>query len=186
MTDAQTRCPNCHQSVPADAKACPHCAVYLQLPGQGNANALLGVARVPAQQTTATTVVEPVAPVSAPLPIVATAQALPDALKQLDTAASTNLTISGVLIAFYAGAIFAGKVQAAAFEALIYALPVVLLLVTVILSVRVFYPGGYLTDDYPTLLRTKDARLRHSSLLLEISVGVLAVAVFMYLMRPVS
>jgi hypothetical protein len=117
------------------------------------------------------------------LPRVATAEALPEVLKQLDAAAGTNITISGVLVAFYAGAIFAGKVEAPAFQALVYALPVVLLLLTIIFSLRVYYPAGYLTDDYPKLLRTKDARLRYSSLLLEISVGVLAVSVFVYLLR---
>lgn len=173
MAAAHSQCPNCHQSVPADAQACPHCGVYLRLPG--HANALPPVIQTP----------RPLALQSAPLPPIALEQALPDAVKQLDTAATTNVTISGVLIAFYAGAIFAGKVQAStAFYALIYALPVLLLLVTIILSVRVFYPTGYLTDDYPTLLRTKDARLRYSSLLLEISVAVLAVSVFVYLVRP--
>lgn len=173
MAVAHTQCPNCHQMVPAHVKSCPHCGVYLQLPGQGRSETLLGVAQMP----------EPRASSAQSLPPVATVQALPDALKQLDTAASTNLTISGVLVAFYAGAIFAGKVQAALFQALVYALPVVLLLATIILSIRVFYPAGYLSDDYPMLLKTKDARLRYSSLLLEISVGVLALAVFVYLLR---
>lgn len=180
MAVAHTQCPNCHQSVPEGVKACPHCGVYLQLPGEGHVDAVLGVAQPPA--STPIISVQAV-PASDPLPPVATALALPDALKQLDAAASTHLTISGVLIAFYAGAIFAGKVVAPALNALLYALPVLLMLVTVILSVRVFYPGGYLTDDYATLLKIKDARLRHSSLMLEISVAVLAVAVFAYLVR---
>lgn len=172
MAVVRTQCPNCHQTVPANARSCPHCGVYLQLPGQSHSETLLGVAQAHASSTQN-------------LPLVATAQSLPDVLKQLDTAATTNLTISGVLIAFYAGAIFAGKVQAPAFQALVYALPVILLLVTIILSIRVFYPTGYLTDDYPRLLKTKDARLRYSSLLLEISVGVLALSIFVYLTRGV-
>ncbi len=177
MAVAPTQCPNCHQTVPADVKACPHCGVYLQLPAQSQVHgeALLGVVQPHAPSTS---VLPP-----APLPRVATAEALPEALKQLDSAAGTNITISGVLVAFYAGAIFAGKVEAPPFQALVYALPVVLLLLTIIFSLRVYYPAGYLTDDYPKLLRTKDARLRYSSLLLEISVGVLAVSVFVYLLR---
>lgn len=170
MAVTHTQCPNCHQMVPANARSCPHCGVYLQLPDQGHPETLLGVAQTHALS-------------SQNLPLVATAQALPDALKQLDAAATTNLTISGVLIAFYAGAIFAGRVQAPLFQAFVYALPVVLLLVTIILSIRVFYPAGYLNNDYPRLLRTKDARLRYSSLLLEISVGILALSVFVYLLR---
>src|SRR5262245_16921482 len=145
MTVAHSQCPNCHQAVPEYAKACPHCGVYLQLPAQSHAESLLGVAQAAAQ---------------APLAPMATAQSLPDALKQLDATANTQITISGVLVAFYAGAIFASKIQAPAFEAFIYSSPVVLLLVTIILSVRVFYSAGYLKDDYSTLLRIKEARLR--------------------------
>ncbi len=58
------------------------------------------------------------------------------------------------------------------------------MLITIILSARVFYPAGYLTDDYPTLFKKKDERLRYSLLLLEISVALLAVSVFVYLVRP--
>lgn len=71
-------------------------------------------------------------------------------------------------------------------NALVYASAVVLLLITIILSVRVFYPAGYLTDDYPTLFKKKDERLRYSLLLLEISLALLAVSVFVYLIRPIS
>src|SRR5579883_1280297 len=175
MAATQNRCPNCHQLVPAEAHSCPHCGVYLQLPAhahpqQENAQgSLLGVAR-------------PAPPPSTPK--IALEQSLPDAIKQLDTAATTNITISGVLIAFYSGAIFAGKVLASQFfYALVYALPIVLLLIAIILSVRVFYPAGYLTDDHAALLKTKDERLRYSSLLLEISVAMLAISVFVYLLR---
>jgi hypothetical protein len=38
---------------------------------------------------------------------------LPDVVKQFDASATTNITIVGVLIAFYSGAIFAGKVISA-------------------------------------------------------------------------
>ncbi|HEY0753272.1 MAG TPA: zinc-ribbon domain-containing protein [Ktedonobacteraceae bacterium] len=182
MAVAQTQCPHCHQTVPANVRTCPHCGVYLQLPAQNRPAAVLGVAQ-PSESSASSLVSAPLFISEQPLPPIATAQSLPDVLKQLDAAASTHLTISGVLIAFYAGAIFAAKIQASVFQALVYALPIILLLVTVILSVRVFYPAGYLTDDYPTLLRTKDARLRYSSLLLEISVGLLAISVFVYLMR---
>ncbi|HEY3992437.1 MAG TPA: zinc ribbon domain-containing protein [Ktedonobacteraceae bacterium] len=183
MTVAPIQCPHCHQSVPANAQVCPHCGIYLRVPDQSHPVALLGVAQTPASSVPNSPIVQQMAPASAPLSPVATAQSLPEALKQIDASASTNLTISGGLIAFYSGAIFAGKVAAPPFSAFIYALPVILLLITMILSLRVFYPGGYLTDDYPKLFRTKDARLRHSSLLLQISVGFLAVAVFVYLTR---
>lgn len=177
MAVAQNQCPHCRQPVRAGEHRCPHCGVYLQLPNQEQAqseaahSSILGVAQP--------------APPASPLPQSVLEKALPDAVKQLDTTATTNITISGVLIAFYAGAIFAGKVQAnAAFNAFIYALPIVLLLVTIILSARVFYPAGYLIDDYATLLRKKEERLRYSTLLLEVSVALLALAVFIYLMRP--
>lgn len=177
MAVAQNQCPQCHQSVPAGEHRCPHCGVYLQLPNQGHAqpenahSSILGVAQP--------------APSTSLLPQSVLDKALPDAIKQLDTTATTNITISGVLIAFYAGAIFAGKVQASAFfTAFVYTLPIILLLATIILSARVFYSSGYLTDDYATLLKKKEERLRYSTLLLEISLALLAVSVFAYLLRP--
>ncbi len=180
MAVAQNQCPNCHQFVPAGSHTCPHCGVYLQLPGQDE--------HEPAHSGPLPQVANTPMPMLVPppqLPPVALEKSLPDAVKQLDTAATTNITISGVLIAFYAGAIFTSKVIANdTLHALIYSLPVVLLFITIIVSVRVFYPTGYLTDDYPTLLRTKDLRLNYSSLLLEISVATLAISVFVYLLRP--
>lgn len=110
---------------------------------------------------------------------------LPDIVKQFDTSATTNITIAGVLIGFYAGAIFAGKVLAAAvFSALVYALPLCLLLAAIVFALRVFYPDGYLTDDYLALIKKKEQRLRFSSIFLEIAIGVMIIATFVYLLRP--
>lgn len=160
------QCSHCQQPLPVGAHVCPHCGTPVQ--GLDPSSSLSVHTPAPAQ-----------------LPPIGLQGALPDALKQIDAAATTNITISGVLIAFYAGAIFAGKVLATEFYyALIYALPIVLLLITIILSLRVFYPVGYLTNDYPALLKTKDARLQVSILLLELSVALLAVSVFVYLQRP--
>ena len=175
MAVVQNQCPHCHQPVPAGAHQCPHCGVYLQLPDQGRQ------AR-PQQEATQGSLLGVAQPVSSTPRL--SPEALPNAIKQIDSAATTNITISGVLIAFYAGAIFAGKVQAdAAFKALIYALPIVSLLIAIILSIRVFYASGYLSENYETLLKKKDERLRYSSLLLEISVALLAISVFVYLIR---
>lgn len=165
MAVTSSHCPNCHQPVPADARSCPHCGVYLRLPGQ--AETLLGVSQAAS--------------------LASSKPALSDAVKQIDTVATTSIIISGVLMAFYAGAIFAGKVQAIfALNAIIYTLPVIALLVTIVLSVQVFSSSGYLTDDYPSLLKKKEERLRHSSLALEIAVALLAISVFVYLLRPLS
>lgn len=178
MAATHPQCPNCHQTVPADAHACPHCGVYLQMPDYPGFAAHAQAQHGPLPPEVAT-------PRPAALPPVAFERSLPDTIKQLDAAATTNITISGVLIAFYAGAIFAGKVLAGPiFNAMIYASPVLLLLITIIFSARVFYPAGYLIDDYPTLFKKKDERLRYSLLLLEISVALLAVSVFVYLVRP--
>ncbi|GAC1350930.1 MAG: hypothetical protein NVSMB27_38180 [Ktedonobacteraceae bacterium] len=89
------------------------------------------------------------------------------------------------MIAFYSGAIFAGRVlSTSAIYALLYALPLCLLLATVIFALRVFYPDGYLTDDYLTLIKKKEQRLQFSSLFLEVAIGVLIIAVVVYLLRP--
>lgn len=184
MAATQPQCPNCHQTVPADAHACPHCGVYLQMPDYPGFAAHTQAGQAPAPAQNSALPHEVATPRPAALPPIAFESSLPDAIKQFDSAATTNITISGVLIAFYAGAIFAGRVTANAINAIVYAMPVVLLLITVIFSVRVFYPAGYLTDDYPTLFKKKDERLRYSLLLLEISVALLAVAVFVYLVRP--
>jgi hypothetical protein len=111
-------------------------------------------------------------------------KSLPDIVKQFDQTAGTNMTIAGVLIAFYSGAIFASKVLSTdLLYALVYALPLCLLLCTIIFALRVFYPAGYLTDDDLTLIKKKKQRLQLSSVFLEIAVGVLIVAVFVYLLR---
>jgi hypothetical protein len=49
----------------------------------------------------------------------------------------------------------------------------------------VFYPAGYLTDDYITLIKKKEDRLRWSALSLETSIGILIVAIVVYLLRSV-
>jgi hypothetical protein len=97
------------------------------------------------------------------------------------------MIVAGVLIALYAGAIVAGKVRAGLFfNAFVYALPMLLLLCTIVLSARVFDPAGYFSDDYPTLFKRKEKRLRQSLLSLELAVALLAVSVFFYLLRPAS
>ena len=111
-------------------------------------------------------------------------QSLPDAAKQLDASANQSITIAGILIGFYSGGIFAGKVDSGnLFFALLYALPLGLLLVTIVLSVRVFYPGGYLSTDYPAVIKEKEQRFNLSSFSLQVAIGVLTIAVFVYLSR---
>jgi hypothetical protein len=142
--------------VPPGAHSCPHCGTQLQAQNQPGSVTL--------DKLTAS---------------------LPDIVKQFDTSATTNITIAGVLIGFYAGAIFAGKVLAAAvFSALVYALPLCLLLAAIVFALRVFYPDGYLTDDYLALIKKKEQRLRFSSIFLEIAIGVMIIATFVYLLRP--
>jgi hypothetical protein len=112
-------------------------------------------------------------------------RSLPDVVKQFDQSATTNITLGGVLIAFYSGAIFAGRVISGTLVyALVYALPLCLLLAAIIFALTVFYPNGYLTDDQLTLIKKKEQRLQFSSIFLEVAVGVLIVAVFVYLLRP--
>ena len=165
-------CSRCQRPVPAEAHTCPHCGASLQALDHG-----LDV--LPQMHQAPSTV--PTTPSHA-LP---TAEHLPDVLKQLDAAATTNITISGVLVAFYAGSLFSGKVSAdAPLRAFIYALPLLLLLVTIILSVRVFYPEGYLNRNYKEQLTTKQQRMRLSSLFLEISIALVVLAIFVYLLRP--
>jgi hypothetical protein len=149
-------CPNCKQPVSPNAQTCPHCGTQLQAQQQQSG--------VTFDQLTSS---------------------LPDLVKQFDTSATTNITISGILIGFYSGAIFAGRVLAGAvFNALVYALPLCLLLVTIVFALRVFYPEGYLTDDYLTLIKKKEQRLRFSSIFLEIAIGFMVIAIFVYLLRP--
>ena len=108
-------------------------------------------------------------------------------MKQFDASATTNITISGVLIAFYSGAIFAGKVTTLGdyLHSIIYTLPIGFLLAAIILALRVFYPDGYLTDDYLSLIKKKEQRLQLSSIFLEVAIGILVISVFVYLIRPI-
>ena|SRR2546430_13083948 len=149
-------CPNCKKLIPEGASVCPNCGAQLQAQTQQK--------RVSSGDVT---------------------QSLPDAAKQLDASATQCITIAGVLVAFYSGGIFAGKVMSEdLFHALLYALPLGLLLVTIIFALRVFYPGGYLSTDYTTVIKEKEQRFKLSSLFLEIAIGVLVIAVFVYLARP--
>ncbi|MBV9690786.1 MAG: hypothetical protein JO202_13885 [Ktedonobacteraceae bacterium] len=112
---------------------------------------------------------------------------LSDVVKQLDQVASTHITVAGVLIAFYSGAIFAGKVMTGALvNALLYALPLCLLLATIVSALRVFYPSGYLNDDDETLIKKKERRLQFSSSFLEVAIAILIIAVIVYLLRPAA
>jgi hypothetical protein len=148
-------CPNCKQPVDPGTPICPHCGTHLQV------------------QTESSTV--PPSKLTRPLP---------EVVKQFDATATTNITIAGVLIGFYSGGIFAGKViSALVISALLYALPLCLLLATIIFSMRVFYPDGYLTDDELTLIKKKEQRLQLSSTFLAIAIGGLAISVFVYLIR---
>jgi ABC-type uncharacterized transport system permease subunit len=83
-------------------------------------------------------------------------------------------------------AIFAGKVTTLGdfLHSLIYTLPIVFFLAAIILALRVFYPGGYLTDDYLSLIKKKEQRLQLSSIFLEVAIGLLVISVFIYLTRP--
>lgn len=164
MAVLSPQCPNCHRPVPADVQTCPHCGVYLQMPDYPGF-----AAHAQADQKAAR----------------ARAIPGPETSKQLDAVATRTMTLSGVLIAFYAGAIFAGRVLAGPFlYALAYILPLLLLLIAMIFSVRVFSPAGYLSDDDATRCKKKDERLRFGLLALEIAVALLAVSVFLYLIRP--
>jgi hypothetical protein len=74
---ANIECPNCKQPVSPEAHSCPHCGTQLQTQVQKSG-------LTPDELT----------------------QPLPDVVKQFDASATTNITIAGVLIAFYSGAIF--------------------------------------------------------------------------------
>ncbi len=149
-------CPNCKQPLPPLAKTCPHCGTVLQ--AQEEANDFL------AEEIQ---------------------HGLPDVLKQLDTSANINLTVASGLTAFYAGSIFVGKVSAPWSSAIVYSLPILLFLLVIISALQVFYPKGYLqASSYRTLIEEKNKRLQRSSLLLQVAVGVLILAIFVYLIRP--
>lgn len=175
MAVASHQCPNCHQLVPNAVHICPHCNVYLHLPDYP------GFA-TRAQADQAATQARSEAPTG-----VVRVEALPDALKQCDATATTGMLIAGALIAIDAGAIFAGKVLARPlFAAVIYTLPLFLLLVTLILYARVLDPAGSLSIDALALFKCKNTRLRYSLLALEISIALLAISVFFYLIRPAT
>lgn len=151
---ANIQCPNCKEPISPEVQSCPHCGTQLYIQAHKT--------RLATGDLT---------------------QPLPDILKQFDATATTQITIAGVLIAFYSGAIFAGKVQpGVSFNSFAYALPVGLLLIAIVLALRVFYPDEYLTADYPTLIKKKEKRLQISSIFLVIAIGSLFVSVFVYLL----
>jgi hypothetical protein len=101
-------CPNCKQPVSPETNSCTHCGTQLQ--------PLIQQSRLSQGELK---------------------QPLPDVVKQFDSSATTNITIAGVLIAFYSGAIFAGKVISQGFlYSILYALPLGLLLAAIVLALR--------------------------------------------------
>ncbi len=181
---ANLTCPHCQKPISPGAPVCPHCGTQLQaeveqskIPESQVTKNLPDVVKQFDQSATTNTQIAGVAS--------QVTKNLPDVVKQFDQSATTNTQIAGVLIAFYSGAIFAGKVGAGDWvHALVYALPPCLLLVAIILALTVFYPNGYLTDDHLTLIKKKEQRLRFSSIFLEVAVGVLIISVVVYLLRP--
>ena len=99
---------------------------------------------------------------------------LPDIVKQFDTTANNNIAIAGVVSALYSSAIFAGRVNSSSpLNAILYALPLCLLLASIIFALRVYYPDGYYQENnYRALIKEKEKRLQFSYLLLEIALGV--------------
>jgi hypothetical protein len=173
-------CPNCEQAVLPDAQVCPHCGIQLHPQAQKSGNLPQPETAVQQKNTLPQSQTLPGRLASGEL-----TQALPDVVKQFDSTATTNINIAGLLSGFYAGAIFAGKVLSGSpLFAILYALPLCFLLGTVFSALRVFYPDGYLNDDYLTLIRKKERRLRLSSLFLQIAIGVVIISVFVYLLRP--
>jgi len=169
-------CPNCKQPLSAEVSNCPHCGAQVQST-QSSAPLAQGGEQSPVALSSQNK--------SSTVSLSTLTQPLPDILKQFDTTATTNMTIAGVLLGFYSGAIFAGKVLAGdPLYALLYALPLAILLATIISALRVFYPDGYLNDDYLALIKKKEQRLRWSVIFLEIAIALLVIAVFVYLTRP--
>jgi len=187
-TPQRISCPNCHQLLPASASHCPHCGTKLAVQGAIPVNNAQQVH--PGTGPGSASGSSPGNIKSGDIPITANATSnltrpLSGVVKQLDKTATTNMNIAGVLTSFYVGAIFAGKISSNPLNTLVYALPVCFLLATIILAVRVCHLDGYLTDDYMTLIRKKERRLKWSSLSLEIAIGILIIAVAVYLLRPV-
>ena len=111
-------------------------------------------------------------------------QSIPDVLKQYDAIAQFLEGIAGGLFVFYGGVIFAGKVVTAfTLNAIIYTLPLILLLITMATAVSVLYPGGYLKHRYEELIVIKDKRLLYLWIISGITGLVFALAVFVYLTR---
>jgi len=111
---------------------------------------------------------------------------LPDVFKQIDTAATTLITTSGGLVLFYSGSFVIAKVIAAnLLYAFLYTLPVALLLGAIISGVWALYTQGYAEKNFDELLRTKEHRLSFSRKFFYAAIGLLAIALFLYLMRPI-
>ena len=109
---------------------------------------------------------------------------IPDILKQYDSIAQFVEGVAGALFAFYGGVIFAGKVVASfTINAVIYTLPLLLLLVTMGMAVSVLYPKGYLQHEYEELIVIKDNMLSRLWITSSIAGVVFAIAVFVYLTR---
>ena len=111
-------------------------------------------------------------------------KSIPDVLKYYDTIAQFLEGIAAALFTFYGGAIFVGKVAASVpFNAVIYILPLFLLLLTIGMAISVLYPGGYLKHTFEELVIIKDKRLSHLWIVSGITGVVFAIAVFVYLTR---
>lgn len=111
---------------------------------------------------------------------------IPDVLKQYDNIAGNIITISGVLASFYAAGIFASKIMTGLqFTAVVYVLPLALLLGAIISAIQVFYPRGYLVDaTFQQIIDKKEQRLLFCTGFFSAAVVVLIFGLFAYLIRP--
>lgn len=153
MSMQQVKCPHCNATVASDSLFCPRCGTALPA----------GLEVLKQELVT---------------------KPIPDVLKQYDSIAQFVEGVAGAIFAFYGGVIFAGKVIASfTFNAIIYTLPLLLLLVTMGLAVNVLYPKGYLQHEYEELIVIKDRRLSRLWISSGISGVFFAIAVFVYLTR---
>jgi hypothetical protein len=169
MTQTQTivhHCPNCGKETTAGEHFCSNCGHDLSTNAQPGS----------------------------PATVTSSMDHIPDSIKSFDDIAKQLVTMEGFLVTLYFGAFTLIKLSVQpGLTLIIYVLPIVFILFSLIAALRVFFPSGYLQLELPTgshhitmieLARHKSRWFSVASVFFILGIAGVLIAFITYLLRP--